>query len=328
VGRANFDGVVLEQFTATMDMQNSTATGTFQAPRANAHIIPMTNVQGKVAIDANDVVRVTDVTASLWNGTVSGTADVDMKDRAAPAFRVDTAARGLSADQFIEALTPATDLLSGVLDVSSSFSGKGATPDAVARTLVGQGTLDAKEGRVEKSPAVASLWKALNLGSEESIPFRDLATKFAVEEGKIRTKDLVLSGGNADWKANGFVTFDGKLDYDVQVELNDALSAVYRQRVGSDLAKLLNTTSGRLALDLRIHGDSKSPQVDVDTKKLAERAAQNLKDKVTGDVKAGAGQLLEGLKGLAGGDSTAADSTAPPTKVEDALKKLLGGGRK
>ena len=324
---ADFDGMILEQFTAKMDLQNSTATGTFQAPRANAHIVPLTNVRGNVSIDANDVVRVTDVTAALWNGTVSGSADVDMKDRDSPAFAIDTRASGMSADQFIEALTPATDVLSGVLDVQSSFSGKGATPEAIAKTLVGSGTLDATKGQLEKSPAVQAIWQALNLGGQESIPFEDLATKFAVEEGKIHTRDLAVAGANADWLANGTLAFDGTMDYAVTVELNDELSNLYRQRVGRELAALLSGTSGRLAVDLRIHGNAQSPKVDVDTKALAERAAQNLKGKLQDELSSGKDKLIEGLQGLLGADSTAADSTKPP-KIEDALKNLLGGKKK
>ena len=45
----------------------------------------------------------------------------------------------------------------------------------------------------------------------------------------------------------------------------------------SDLANLLAGSSGRLVVDLWIHGDAARPKVDLDRQKLAQRIAENAK---------------------------------------------------
>lgn len=295
------EGIRMSGLTAGVDVEGQTMVGGFSAPRVEAHKVPLTEMKGNLRLGADKKLSVSDVTAALFTGRVEGKADVDLSDPAAPAFDIESRALNLQANDLVSILTPADNFLFGQLDLSSSFSGKGVTPSEIAASLIGNGSMKAREGRINKGPQTNALWNALNLNEQESIPFRNLATAFSVDQGKLRTDDLVVQGGDAEWKANGFVGFDGIMDYTIQVNLNEALSKQFRQRVGRDVAALLEGSSGNVVLDLRLSGDVKRPSVTLDRNKLAERASKNAADAVKKEIEKGKDALGGKLKGLLGG---------------------------
>jgi hypothetical protein len=331
LGRADFDGVVMTGFDGNVEVAEGRVQGGFRAPRVDAHRVPLTDVRGTIALANDRRLAVRDVTAGLWTGRVAGSADVDLTDPEAPAFVIETSATDVQADDLVSTLTPADGLLQGELDLTSRFEGKGSVAEAIAKTLTGQGDVDVTGGRLARTPAIQALWTALNLEGREAIDFRDLATTFRVEGGRLVTDDVALSGDEADWRISGATAFDGTIDYRVQATLSEALSETYRKRVGRDLAALLSGTSGRLVLDLEVTGTAKKPKVRLDADKLAARARDNAVDALGKSIQEGIGK---GLKNLLGGEATepaAADSSdttkaaAEKPSVEDALKKLLGG---
>jgi hypothetical protein len=316
---ADYGGVLLQDFETKLRLEGQSATGDFAAPRVQAFHVPMTQVRGQVALGADRVLRLTDMKAAAWNGAVEGTAEIDLNDPVSPAFDIRTQATGLQANDFVSSLTPARDLVFGTLDVASSFQGKGATPEEITKALTGNGTFSAHDGRFARTPTIDAIWKTLNLGEQESVPFRDLLTAFSVENGRLVTDAITLQGGNAAWKAGGAVSFAGDLSYDIQVELNDELSNLYRKRLGSDLANLFAGSQGRLVLDLKVRGTTTQPSVTLDRDRLAARAAERAKEKVGENLKSG---LQQGLKNLLGGGSKA----QPPKAPADSAAAGAGGG--
>ncbi|HMB68407.1 MAG TPA: AsmA-like C-terminal region-containing protein, partial [bacterium] len=244
--------------------------------------------------------RLTEMKAGAWNGAVEGVAEIDLRDPLSPGFDIRTQAKGLQANDFVSSLTPARDLVFGTLDVASSFQGKGSTPEEITKALTGNGTFSAHDGRFAKTPTIEAIWKTLNLGEQETVPFRDLLTAFAVENGRFVTDEISLQGGNAAWKASGAVSFTGELSYDIQVELNDQLSDLYRKRLGRDLANLFSGSQGRLVVDLKVRGNASKPAVMLDKDKLATRAAERAKSQVGDNLK---GELQKGLNKLFGGST-------------------------
>lgn len=321
--------VVMKDLVAGVDIVNGRLEGTFSAPSASVPRVPLTNVKGVFRLaEADRILHVAEVTAKLWSGTVSGDATVDLTDVLDPAFRIESKATQVQASDFVNSLTPAKNLLTGTMDLASVISGKGSVAEAIAKTLSGEGDLVARSGKLQMGPALAAIWGALGIEARDAIDFKDLVTKFQLDRGRILTKDLVVRANDADWKAGGAVTFDGSLDYDVQVELSEALSEVARKRVGRDLAAILGGSTGRLAFDLKLTGNARSPKVQVNTSRLAERARENAKDAIKKELESGAKDLLGRIVGTGAprdsADSSRAtkrDSTA--TQVEDLLKGLF-----
>ncbi len=329
-GRARVEGTFAHAKVGTVELKNLSADatiekgrmeGTFSAPRADAPRVPLTEVKGKFDLGEDRVLHVNDVAARLWDGAVSGAATIDLTELASPAFHIASKVQRIQANALVSSLTPAKNFVSGTMDMTSVISGKGSVPDAIARTLAGEGNVSASNGRIELGPTVAAVWRSLGLPDQKAIQFNGLTSAFQLQGGRLVTKDLAVRGSDANWNANGSVGMDGGLDYAVTVELGEELSNMYRQKMGRDLAQLLAGSSGRLMLDLKISGNAKAPNVSVDTSKLAARAQANAADAATKAIEKEASKALEKILG------TPADSGKAPgaAKPESTVKKLLEG---
>jgi uncharacterized protein involved in outer membrane biogenesis len=300
VAHATFGTVAMTSLRADLDVEGQTARGTFMSPRVEAQRVPLTRVRGEIDLGEDKVLHVQNVAAGLWTGTVQGDATVDLSVPGDPAFSIRTSATGVEANDVVSTLTPAKDLLHGTLNLRSSFAGRGTDPAAIAAGLTGSGDFEATAGRIEKTPAVAQVWNALQFGGRSSIPFKDLASKFAVRDGRLVTDNVVVDSGDALWKLSGAAAFDGTLDYDLEVELGEQLSEHYRRQIGGQLGSLLANTEGNLVLNLEIRGPAAKPRVTVDEQKLLERAKQNAADALQRKLKKEGDNLLGGLKDLIG----------------------------
>lgn len=307
IGRSQMEAIRLDNFRADLRLADRTMSGAFRAPEVLAHVIPLTNVTGQVALDAANQLRVTDVTGEVWSGTVTGRADVDLSDPELPSFDIRSEATNVAANQLVSTLTPANNLLHGTLDLKSRFQGEGATAEEILTVLTGEGQVDTREGRIEGAEAIKRTWKALGLSSRENFPFRDLAAPFRFEGGRILTENLLVKGRDANLRVNGSAGLDRQLDYTVTAELSQVLADEVRAKAGRDLAKLLEGSRGEIIIDLRITGDADSPQVELDRTKLAARVAENLKQQLGDELKKGAQDLLDGVLG-GSADSTTKDA--------------------
>ncbi len=327
VAHASFGkgSVSLANVTGTGVVRDGRFEGSFRAPNGEAYKLPLGPVDGKIDVTGR-IVSVQDVTAALFTGRIEGDAVVDLADPRSPQFTIDSAAKGLQANDLVSALTPADGVLQGTLDLQSHFTGRGVDPVAIAQSLVAEGTLDAKGGRLAHGPHTQALWNALKLDEKKAIDFRELVAPFSIRGGKLETENLRIESSDAAWQANGAIGFDGMLDYAVQVELGDALAAEFRRRAGGDLAKLLAGDSGKITLDLHLSGPATGPQVSLDTSKLADRVRKNAAGRLQQGLDSAKNKLLDNLGIGPAADSTAAgadSAQAPPPKLEDALKGLL-----
>jgi uncharacterized protein involved in outer membrane biogenesis len=298
VAHGQFGVVSMTSLRADLDVEGQTARGTFGSPRVEAQRLPLTRVRGEIDLGEDKVLHVRNVAAGLFTGSVEGDAVVDLSVPGDPAFSIRTAATGVEANDVVSALTPAKDLLHGTLNLRSSFSGRGTDPAAIAAGLTGSGDFTATGGRIERTPAVAQVWNALQFGGRSSIPYKDLAAKFAVRDGRLVTDDVVVDSGDALWKVSGAAAFDGTLEYDVEVELGEQLSEHYRKQLGGQIGGLLANTEGKLVLNLEIQGPAAKPRVTVDEQKLLERAKQNAADALQRKLKKEGENLLGELKSL------------------------------
>ncbi|MGH2570374.1 MAG: AsmA-like C-terminal region-containing protein, partial [bacterium] len=300
VAHALFGTIAMTSLRADLDVEGQTARGTFGSPRVEAQRVALTRVRGEIDLGEDKVLHVRNVAAGLFTGTVEGDATVDLSVPGDPAFSIRTTANGVEANDLVSALTPAKDLLHGTLNLRSSFAGRGMDPKAIAAGLTGSGDFEATAGRIDKTPAVAQVWNALQFGGRSSIPYKDLAAKFAVRDGRLVTDNVVVDSGDAIWKVSGAAAFDGTLDYDVEVELGEQLSEHYRKQLGGQLGSLLANTEGKLVLNLEIQGPAAKPRVTVDEQKLLERAKQNAASALQRKLKKEGDNLLGGLKDLIG----------------------------
>jgi hypothetical protein len=142
-------------------IQDGRLNGTFTAASATLPRIPLTQVKGKIRVGEDRIVHLENMTAKAWSGNVQGDATVDLNDPTTPAFRIQSSVKEAQANEFLSSITPAKNILTGTLEMSSVISGKGSVAEAIARSLTGEGSLSAKGGQLQLSPAIAAIWSSL-----------------------------------------------------------------------------------------------------------------------------------------------------------------------
>lgn len=268
-----------------------------------------------------------------YGGVVSGDANFDLTDTAKPAYAVHAKVEGVQADAMLSAWTPVRGLIRGALDTNLDFSGRGQEPDDLKRTLTLVGLAAFSEGTVGPGPTLDAISQFVKIPALKEVKFKDLQLPMRIEQGRMISDPVKLSGASGEWVLAGSVGFDGSLDYAVSVTLPPAAVAALNAR-SALAAGALADDQGRMLLDLRLSGNAKSPKVAWDTgamrDRLAGRASAALTEqraKLEADAKATAQQVLAQKLGLGGADST---KRVPNVKdltsaTRDSIKKAAGG---
>ena len=314
-----------------------------------APFLPNAKGSGKVAIDRLrqgklDVRQVrADVTlapAALsspafslqgYGGTVRGRASFDLRDTRKPAYAVNAIVENVQANDILSAWTPAKDLLKGTMSTNLDFSGAGQAPEDFKHTLTLVGLASLAQGTLGPGPALDAVAQYVKLPQLREVKFHELKLPMRIEQGRLITDAVHLSGPSGEWALAGAVGFDGALDYAVSVTLPKEVAAALDAK-SALAAGALSDEQGRLLLDLRVSGNAKSPRVAWDTQamraRLAGRASQALAEqrtKLESETKAAAQQALAQRLGLAA-DSTRQVSAARQLQVaRDSLRKAAGG---
>jgi hypothetical protein len=198
----------------------------------------------------------------------------------------------------------------------------------------------ALNGRINQLPVLDVLSNWFSLPSLQNLPYRDLSTHFAVDQGRMQMRDMALHTSDADLGVAGSIGLDGGLDLGLQVKLSEALSKRYMngKSMGA-LTSLFSDPSGRLVFDFKVGGNYRSPKLQPDLQKTAGTAGVSA-------LTASVVQRILGKLPL-GGSTSPGEGTSPPVppggateeaanraveeakkQLEDKLGGLFGGAKK
>lgn len=103
----------------------------------------------------------------------------------------------------------------------------------------------------------------------KDVRFESLDHHFKYSQSRFFIDSLSLSGGDTDWRAQGWVDSDGNLAVGVHVKLPPGFTPDLGKF--SFLARTLRDTDGRINLPLKLSGRSIRPTVGVDLSRLGTR---------------------------------------------------------
>ncbi len=264
-----------------------------------------------------------------YGGTVTGSAKFDLRDTRRPVFEVKSKVADVQADSLLSAWTPARDLLRGTLSTDLTFAGAGSEPADLKKTLTLMGLAALSQGQLGPGPALQAVADLVKIPQLKEVKFKDLKLPLRVENGRLYTDAVTISGASGEWNLSGAIGFDGTLDYAVSVTLPPEVVAAVNAK-SALAAGALADDKGRMLLDLHVGGTAKAPRVAWDTRamrdRLAGRASQALAEqraKIEGEAKAAAAQALQQKLGLAA-DSTKGTAQQQLEAARDSLKKAAG----
>ena len=154
-----------------------------------------------------------------YGGTVTGEAKFDLSDTRKPAYAVKAVVDSVKADALLSAWTPARNLIAGTLSTKLDFSGAGQTPSDLKQSLTLVGLAALSDGRLGPGPVLEAIAQLVKVPKLKQVDFKTLELPMRIEQGRIISDPVKLSGPAGDWKLAGAMGFDGALDYAVSVTL-------------------------------------------------------------------------------------------------------------
>ncbi len=261
----------------------------------------------------DSLLRVDSLAASFFGGRLSGEGEFLLAETGFGGWRLNVRADNAQAGSMMRPFSDIGQYLSGELSTSMEFRQGSEVDD-----LSGFADFSLTGGGLRDWPALNSISSLTRIEELRDLDIDDWVGRFEVRDGRVFGENLRLSTAAGVIGATGSVGLDGSLDYSLTLELNERLSNKYRGKLPGDIGRLLTGGSGNVELGFRLGGTTTNPSVKLDTRLVARRVENRLKEQ--------AGKLLNRLLpgSGAGDDSTAADSAGTVKKsLRGLLKNLL-----
>jgi hypothetical protein len=234
---------------------------------------------------------------TLYGGTYRGAMQADLT-QPEPSYTLDAKVAGLDIGRPINELTPAKNVLSGVLHTDMRLSGRGFAWEVISKTLSGDGNVKLADAQLTTFDLIATFLEVLrHVGglAGHTIPsgwehgaFRTVEGDWRLRQGKILSDHLRLRGEGVEALLKGYVGLDQTIDY----AGNLFLPAKFIALRGAPTL-LRQDEAGRVVLPFILQGTLTAPQVSFDEKALVGSAAEELVDQARKRL----GDKIEGLFG-------------------------------
>ncbi len=233
----------------------------------------------------------------LYSGSYQGTMQVNLTP-SEPSYTLDAKVAGLAIGQAINDLTPANNVLLGVLDTDMRLAGQGFDWDAITKTLSGDGHVKIAEAQLTTFDLMPQLVQVLrNVGGLVGLTIpsgwepgavRAIEGDWHLRQGKILTDHLRLRGEGIEALLEGYIGLDQSIDYVGTF----FLPAKFVARQGAPTI-LRQDDAGRLIVPFTVQGTVTAPRMSFDEKALVGSAQEEIVDKMRKQL----GDKLEGLLG-------------------------------
>jgi hypothetical protein len=110
-------------------------------------------------------------------------------------------------------------MVKGKLEGSFQASGKTSDPEA----LVGQGEIFLREGRVQQYKLLVLLGQILQIEELQELHLEQAEAKYHLSPGLVTIDELILRSPNIRLTSSGTVRFDGTLQLNSQLAINDRI---------------------------------------------------------------------------------------------------------
>ena len=215
-----------------------------------------------------------------------------------PSYTLDANVAGLDVGQVVNELTPAKNVLLGVLDTDMRLVGQGMTWDVINKTLSGNGSVKITEAQLTTFDVLPRLEQLLHdvgglVGltiskAWKSHTFRTIEGDWRLHQGKILTDRLRLRGEGVEALLKGYVGLDQSIEYAGDLFLPAQFIAL---RGAPTL--LRQDEAGRVVVPFAVKGTVTEPRIAISEKALVNLAQEELADTVRKQL----GDKIEGLFG-------------------------------
>ena len=185
----------------------------------------------------------------------------------------------------VKTIAPIAENMKGAISLSMNFKGdiaKDMMP--VYSTLNGGGLATINSAELSGNKVMQGLGK-LTGKNLDPLAMRDVAIKFKIVDGKVVTQPFDVNAGDLKMNLGGTNGLDGKIDYDVKMDIPaGAVGAAVNNAVSNLLGKPASG-SQNIKLDFKVLGDYNNPRIALTGSNAGQAAKESVKAAVVDKVK-------------------------------------------
>ena len=211
------------------------------------------------------------ISARIGNGNVAARFSMQPETPDSP-FSVSVDFRNVQADQIVADAGGQKGMLQGKLEGKFEASGKTADPNA----LTGSGELVLRDGQLQQYSLLVALGQVLQIEELTQLHLEQAEAKYHITPGLISVDELVLRSPNMRLSARGNVTFNGKMQLDSQLAINDKVRDKLFKPIRDNFQPI--SEPGYSAVDFQVSGTVSKPKSNL----VDRMIGRDLKELVSG----------------------------------------------
>ncbi|MEY2579572.1 MAG: hypothetical protein QOI49_2396 [Verrucomicrobiota bacterium] len=258
-------------------------------------------LESPLRYDANEL-DFSQITARAGEGQISGRFTIQPQAEDSP-FTVSIKFKDVQADKIITEAGGQLGTVTGKLEGHLDASGKTADPDA----LQGSGEIILHDGQVRQYSLLVALGQLLQIQELQQLKLDQAQVKYHINPGVVTIDELVFRSENIRLSAKGTVTFDGKLQLESQLAVNEKMRSQLFRAIRDNFKPI--DEPGYTAVNFEVSGTVGRPKTNL-MDKLIGRDLKDLSSVITGLM--GGGKSEKKKKPAQEPAAAAPSSTASP----------------
>jgi len=203
-----------------------------------------------------DVLELSKISARVAEGEVTGYFAIQPEAEDSP-FTTRVKFHDVLADQLVENAGAPKGMVTGKLEGSFQASGKTSDPEA----LVGQGEIFLRDGRVQQYRLLVLLGQILQIEELQELHLEQADAKYHLSPGLVMIDELVLRSPNIRLTASGTVAFDGSLQLNSQLAINDRIRGQLFKAIRDNFHRI--EEPGYSAIEFQVGGTVERPSTNL-----------------------------------------------------------------
>jgi hypothetical protein len=213
------------------------------------------------------------ITARAGDGRITGRFTIQPQAADSP-FTVDIRFKDVQADKVITEAGGLPGTVTGKLEGHLGASGKTADPDALA----GSGEIILRDGQVRQYSLLTALGQLLQIQELQQLRLDQAEVKYHINPGVVTIDELVFRSQNIRLTATGTVSFEGKLQLESQLAVNEKMRSQLFRAIRDNFKPI--DDPGYTAVSFQVSGTVGRPKTNL-MDKLIGRELKDLSSVIT-----------------------------------------------
>src|SRR3954468_12925061 len=253
-----------------------------------------------------DELNFSQITARAAGGEITGRFILLPQAEDSP-FTVSVTFRDVQADRVVSDAGGSAGMITGKLEGFLDAGGNTADQNA----LSGKGEIVLRDGQIRQYSLLVALGQLLQIQEFQQLRLDQAQVKYHIDPGVVTIDELVLRSENVPLSGTGTVSFDGKLQLESQLAVNDKMRGQLFRAIRDNFQP--TDDPGYSALSFQVTGTVGRPKSNL-MDKLIGRDLKDLSSVISGLI--GGGKSEKAKKKKAAAEAAAPEPSVAPTPTE------------